>query len=75
LHLKIASQARRLLDKNRQAIGSNFVTEVVEMEDGSLANQMVAKIDNVNQTLGIEGAAFASIGLPSRETPECKTSY
>jgi hypothetical protein len=31
--------------------------------------------ENVNQTLGIAPDAFAKIGLPSRETPECKTSY
>lgn len=63
------------LDSNRQAIGTNFVSVVVELEDGSLATQMVAMKEGVNQTLGIDPAAFAAIGLPSRETPECKTSY
>ena len=63
------------LDDNRQAIASNFVSEVVELEDGTLATQMVSKVDNVNQTLGIEKAAFDAIGLPSRENPECKVSY
>ncbi len=63
------------LDENRQAIASNFVSEVVELEDGTLATQMVSKVDDVNQTLGIEKAAFDSIGLPSRENPECKSSY
>lgn len=63
------------LDANRQAVGSNFVSEVVELDDGTLATKMVAKVDNVTQTLGIEAAAFAAIGLPSRDTPACQTSY
>jgi len=64
-----------VLDKNRQAIGSNFVSEVVELADGSLTNKTVKVIPSVNQTLGIDEAAFAQIGLPSRESPACKTSY
>lgn len=63
------------LDENRQAIGTNFVIEVVEAEDGNLTTEMKSKIENVNQTLGIEPAAFKAIGLPSRDTPECKTEY
>ena len=63
------------LDGNRQAIGTNFVSEVVELADGTLATQMVRKIDNVNQQLGISADAFQAIGLPSRENPVCKTSY
>lgn len=63
------------LDQNRQAIGSNFVTEVVELDDGTLANKLVKKVDNVNQTLGLDPEVFAKIGLPSRDVPECKKSY
>lgn len=63
------------LDENRQAIGSNFVSEVVEQDDGSLVTQMVKKVDGVNQTLGLEKAAFDAVGLPSRETPACQSSY
>lgn len=63
------------LDGNRQAIGTNFVSEVVEMPDGTLATEMVKMVENVNQTLGIDVDAFAAIGLPSRDTPACKTSY
>jgi ABC-type branched-subunit amino acid transport system substrate-binding protein len=63
------------LDENRQAIGTNFVSEVVELPDGTLATQMVAMAENVNQTLGIDKAAFDAIGLPSRDTPECKPAY
>ena len=60
------------LDENRQAIGTNFVTEVVEQPDGSLANKLVAVVPNVTQTLGLDKATFAKIGLPSRDVPECK---
>lgn len=59
------------LDENRQAIGANFVTEVVESSDGNLANQMVEKIDNVNQTLGQPEDEFRALGLPSREIVDC----
>ncbi len=63
------------LDSNRQAIGTNFVSEVVELDDGTLATQLVSIKENVNQTLGIDPAVFAKIGLPSREVPECKKEY
>ena len=60
------------LDGNRQAIGTNFVSEVIELDDGTLTNQLVSLTENVNQTLGIDESTFASIGLPSRDVPECK---
>ncbi len=63
------------LDGNRQAIGTNFLTEVVENADGTLSNKLIKVIENVNQTMGIDEAAFRAIGLPSRDVPECKTSY
>jgi len=63
------------LDENRQAIGSNFLTEVVENADGTLSNKLIKVIESVNQTMGIDKDAFAQIGLPSRDVPECKTSY
>jgi branched-chain amino acid transport system substrate-binding protein len=59
------------LDSNRQAIGTNFVTEVVE-EKGNLVSKVVAVVPNVNQTLGYDPKVFAKIGLPSRTVPECK---
>ncbi|MEM9277583.1 MAG: ABC transporter substrate-binding protein [Pseudomonadota bacterium] len=70
-----APNGKIVLDKNRQAVGSNFVSEVVELDDGNLTNKTVKVIGNVNQTLGIDEAAFAKIGLPSRENPTCKASY
>ena len=63
------------LDHNRQAIGTNFVTEVVEDADGNLVSQVVKVVENVNQTLGYDEEKFRSIGLPGREVPECKASY
>lgn len=63
------------LDENRQAIGTNFLTEVVENDDGTLSNKLIKVIENVNQTMGIDKEAFAKIGLPSRDVPECKATY
>ncbi|MEM9439316.1 MAG: ABC transporter substrate-binding protein [Pseudomonadota bacterium] len=60
------------LDENRQAIGTNFVTEVVEDEEGNLVSKVVKVVENVNQTLGMDPEKFATIGLPAREVPECK---
>ncbi len=63
------------LDENRQAIGTNYITEVAEQPDGTLANNVVKVVDGVDQRLGLSKEAFDAIGLPSRDTPECKTSY
>ncbi|GMG82773.1 ABC transporter substrate-binding protein [Paralimibaculum aggregatum] len=70
-----APNGKITLDHNRQAIGTNFVIEVVEAENGDLLTQLVSMKEGVNQTLGIDPDAFAQIGLPSREIPECKSSY
>jgi branched-chain amino acid transport system substrate-binding protein len=63
------------LDRNRQAIGTSFVTEVVKDKNGDLVSKVVNVVPNVNQTLGIAPAAFAKIGLPGREVPVCKKNY
>lgn len=70
-----APNGKITLDGNRQAIGANFVSEVAEQDDGTLVTKLVAIKENVPQTLGIDPEVFAKIGLPSRETPECKSSY
>jgi len=70
-----APNGKIVLDDNRQAIGTNFVNEVFEQEDGTLLTKVVSVKENVNQTLGIDPATFAKIGLPSRENPTCKGSY
>jgi len=59
------------LNENRQATGTVFVNEVVEDADGNLHNKMVAKQDNVTQTLGMTPEEFKAMGLPSRDTPDC----
>src|SRR5262249_44775783 len=51
---------------NRQATGTVFVNEVVDGPDGNMTSKMVAKTDNVNQTLGMTADQFKAIGLPSR---------
>ncbi|MCC2676458.1 MAG: transporter substrate-binding protein, partial [Ramlibacter sp.] len=56
------------LDSNRQAIGSTFVTEVVKDAQGNLYNKVLAKVDNVNQTLGVPPAQFK---IGSRDVPNC----
>jgi branched-chain amino acid transport system substrate-binding protein len=71
--LEIAAPNGKIkLDSNRQAIGTNFVTEVVDDGKGNLVSKVVKVIENVNQTLGYDPAVFAKIGLPSRTVPECK---
>ena len=67
-----APNGKIMLDGNRQAIGTNFVTEVVEDADGNLVNELVKIIPDVSQTLGLDPEVFATIGAPSREVPECK---
>ena len=66
-----APNGRISLDGNRQAIGSNFVTEVVQLSDGNLATKLVNKIDNVEQTLGLTPEQFATLGIPSRDVVDC----
>lgn len=63
------------LDDNRQAIGTNFIYEVIEKDDGTLATQVVKVIENVDQRLGFSKEKFAEIGLPSRDNPPCKKTY
>ncbi|MEM1130434.1 MAG: ABC transporter substrate-binding protein [Pseudomonadota bacterium] len=63
------------LDENRQAIARNFVSEVVELDDGTLATQLVSIVDAVPQTLGFDTATFDGLGLPSRDNPPCQPSY
>ncbi|MEM1313724.1 MAG: ABC transporter substrate-binding protein [Pseudomonadota bacterium] len=66
-----APNGRITLDENRQAIGTNFVTEVFKTDAGNLGNKLVKVVSDVNQTLGMSKAEFDAIGLPSREVVEC----
>jgi len=66
-----APNGKITLDDNRQAIGTNFVTEVFKNSDGGLGNKLVKVVSDVNQTLGMSKADFDKIGLPSRDVVEC----
>ncbi|MBO9475213.1 ABC transporter substrate-binding protein [Shimia sp. R10_1] len=59
------------LDKNRNGIVDNFVTEVYEREDGSLGNRVVKVVRDVDQLLGQDEATFLASGPVSRDNPSC----
>lgn len=59
------------LDKNRNGIVDNFVTEVYEREDGTLGNRVVKVVRDVNQLLGQDEATFMAAGPVSRDNPSC----
>jgi hypothetical protein len=60
------------LDENRQAIANNYVSEIVQQGDGSIAKKLVSIAQNVDQTLGLGQEAFAKLGLPSRDNRVCE---
>jgi len=70
-----APNGRITLDENRQAIGTNFVTEVVKDSNGDLISKVVKVVPDVQQRLGFSKEVFDRIGLPGRDVPECKKSY
>ncbi len=70
-----APNGKITLDENRQAIGTNFVTEVVKNEKGDLISKVVKVIPNVQQRLGFSKAVFDKLVPPGRENPPCKKSY
>jgi len=59
------------LDKNRNAIADNFLTEVSKNADGTLYNKLIKVIPQVNQTLGIPEADFLALGKANRDNPSC----
>jgi branched-chain amino acid transport system substrate-binding protein len=60
-----------VLDENRQAIGTTFITEVAKASDGSFYNKVVKAIPNINQRLGMSKEEFDKMGLGSRDVPNC----
>jgi branched-chain amino acid transport system substrate-binding protein len=60
-----------VLDENRQAIGTTFVTEVAKSADGGFYNKVVKVIPKVDQRLGMSKADFDKVGLGSRDVPAC----
>lgn len=59
------------LDQNRQAVADMFVTQVAQREDGTLYNEVVKVVENVNQTLGRDREDFMALGEASRNNPSC----
>ena len=59
------------LDKNRQAVADDYLTEVAKADDGHLYNKVVKVIPAVNQTLGIPEADFMKLGVANRDNPSC----
>ena len=70
-----APNGKITLDENRQAIGTNFVTEVVKDEKGDLVSKVVKTVPNVQQRLGFSKAAFDKFIPPGRDNPPCKKNY
>jgi branched-chain amino acid transport system substrate-binding protein len=66
---------RITLDENRQAIGTNFITEVVKDEKGDLVSKLVKTVPNVQQRLGFTKAVFDKFVPPGRDNPPCKKNY
>jgi branched-chain amino acid transport system substrate-binding protein len=60
-----------VLDENRQAIGTTFVTEVAKGADGGYFNKVVKVIPKVDERLGMSKAEFDKVGLGSRDVPDC----
>jgi branched-chain amino acid transport system substrate-binding protein len=59
------------LDKNRQAIADMYLSEVTKADDGKLYNKVVSVTAQVNQTMGLDEAAFLKLGVASRDNPSC----
>jgi branched-chain amino acid transport system substrate-binding protein len=70
-----APNGRITLDENRQAIGTNFITEVVKDEKGDLVSKLVKTVPNVQQRLGFSKAVYDKFVPPGRENPPCKKDY
>jgi len=59
------------LDHNRNAIASEFLTEIAAGEDGNLYNKVIKVIPDVNATLGVPEDEYKKTGQPSRDAPAC----
>jgi branched-chain amino acid transport system substrate-binding protein len=70
-----APNGKITLDENRQAIGTNFITEVVKDEKGDLVSKLVKTVPNVQQRLGFSKAVYDKFVPPGRDNPPCKKNY
>jgi branched-chain amino acid transport system substrate-binding protein len=59
------------LDANRNAIAPNYVTEIAKGPNGNLVNNVVSKVDNVAQTLGLPADSPYLAQPLSRDFPSC----
>jgi branched-chain amino acid transport system substrate-binding protein len=59
------------LDHNRQGNATIFLTRVAADDDGHLFNTFIGATENVTQTMGLDPAEFAALGVPGRETIQC----
>jgi branched-chain amino acid transport system substrate-binding protein len=59
------------LDQNRNAIASNYVSEIQKGADGKLAANVISKVDNVNQTLGLPADSPEFAQPVGRDFPDC----
>jgi branched-chain amino acid transport system substrate-binding protein len=59
------------IDKNRNGIGTTYITEVAKSPNGEFYNKVVKQVDNVTETLGLSEEEFNKMGLGSRDVPNC----
>ena len=59
------------LDKNRNAIADEFITEVAAAPDGTLYKKLVKVVSQTNQTLGFPEDEFIAMGPVGRDRPPC----
>ncbi|MEO6012535.1 MAG: ABC transporter substrate-binding protein [Devosia sp.] len=59
------------LDANRNGIADIYITEAVADASGALSNKVVAVVPQVNQSLGMDPAAFLALGVVGRDNPSC----
>jgi branched-chain amino acid transport system substrate-binding protein len=59
------------LDHNRQAIATNFVTQIAKSGEGTLYTEIVQTIPEVNSTLGMDEDEFLALGPFNADNPSC----
>jgi branched-chain amino acid transport system substrate-binding protein len=59
------------IDKNRNGVGTTYITEVAKAPNGEFYNKVVKQVDNVTETLGLSEEEFNKMGLGSRDVPNC----
>lgn len=60
------------LDHNRQAISTNYVTEVAKNTQGKLYRKLIKAFPDVNQTLGVPEEEYLAIGSFTADNPDWK---